>query len=534
MCQRTRSAGRKWLVVAGLFFCVGFTLACSQTYLTGVELTATAQTTVEAVEKTPELPTSTRQPTASSTLTHAPTRTRTPIPTKTSTPTIPTRPNDATAALIPPIIYYTQSGDTLPSLLIRFGVNLEEITMPEDVPDQGLIQPETLIVIPDVLGDVGPKEIIFPDSEVVFSRSALDFDTAKYINSANGFLASYKEELSSGMYTGAQLIHRVAIENSINPRLLLALLEYKSGWVFSKPGSITQTEYPLGYTDYHYVGLYRQLSWAVSQMSIGYYGWRAGLVTSIDFKDGSSIRLAPQLNAGTAAIQYLMAQLYTEPMRWMGSLSGPESLTAMYESMFGNPWIRAENVEPLYPTTLTQPELVLPFEAGHTWSYSGGPHSAWGPKGALAAVDFAPSSEEPGCAASTEWVVAVAPGKVVRSENGVVLLDLDGDGIEQTGWNILYLHIATQDRVPVGSILDVDDRIGHPSCEGGVATGTHVHIARKYNGEWILADGPVPFVLSGYTVHAGEADYLGTLIKGDIVVEAHTYGMYMTLITRPK
>jgi hypothetical protein len=31
------------------------------------------------------------------------------------------------------------------------------------------------------------------------------------------------------------------------------------------------------------------------------------------------------------------------------------------------------------------------------------------------------------------------------------------------------------------------DRIGHPSCEGGAANATHVHIARRYNGEWIPA-----------------------------------------------
>ena len=30
-------------------------------------------------------------------------------------------------------------------------------------------------------------------------------------------------------------------------------------------------------------------------------------------------------------------------------------------------------------------------------------------------------------------------------------LDLDGDGNEETGWVIVYLHIATEGRVPVGT-----------------------------------------------------------------------------------
>jgi len=75
----------------------------------------------------------------------------------------------------------------------------------------------------------------------------------------------------------------------------------------------------------------------------------------------------------------------------------------------------------------------------------------------------------------------------------VAVLDLDGDGNERTGWVILYLHLASQDMIRQGVMVKIGDPIGHPSCEGGKATGTHVHIARKYNGEWIPADGALPF-----------------------------------------
>ena len=57
------------------------------------------------------------------------------------------------------------------------------------------------------------------------------------------------------------------------------------------------------------------------------------------------------------------------------------------------------------------------------------------------------------------------------------------------------------------------DPIGLPSCEGGRATGSHVHIARKYNGEWILAEGPLAFNLEGWVAKNGEAAYDGTLTK---------------------
>ena len=102
----------------------------------------------------------------------------------------------------------------------------------------------------------------------------------------------------------------------------------------------------------------------------------------------------------------------------------------------------------------------------------------------------------------------------------MIFLDLDGDGDERTGWNILYLHVASKERAPTGQVVKAGDPVGFPSCEGGRTTGTHVHIARKYNGEWIIADGPIPFTLEGWVVHNGDQPYQGTLTKGGLVVIA--------------
>jgi LasA protease len=435
----------------------------------------------------------------------------------------------------PPVLYYTQSGDTLPNLAARFGVDQKEIILPDGHANgPELLAPNQLLVIPDVLNDVGSADAILPDSEVVFSPSAVNFDVDAFTRQAGGYLTNYKEWLSTGWASGAELVYRVALENSINPRLLLAILEYQGHWVYGQPENLAETDYPIGYVDFHHKGLYRQLSWAVQQLSIGYYGWRAGLITELDFSSsmkGSDLRIAPTLNAGSVAMQNLFSKLYNE-RKWGGVLYSPDGLMPLYEQMFDNPWLRAQSVEPLYPPTLVQPELQLPFLVGKTWSLTGGPHSAWGPDGALAAIDFAPASMDHGCAESQQWVSAAAAGTVVRSENGIVVIDLDGDGYEQTGWALFYLHIATKDRIGVGSIVDVDDRIGHPSCEGGVSTGTHFHFARKYNGEWLLADGPVPFVLSGYRAYAGDEPYLGRLVNGSHEVVASMYGDFYSNITR--
>jgi hypothetical protein len=114
----------------------------------------------------------------------------------------------------------------------------------------------------------------------------------------------------------------------------------------------------------------------------------------------------------------------------------------------------------------------------------------------------------------------------------MLLLDLDGDGHVQTGWVLLYLHLADRGRAAVGDRVNADDPLGHPSCEGGSATGTHVHIARRYNGEWLSAGSPIPFVLGGWTAHPGDQLYDGTLVKGSEVVKARPGGTPGSTIVR--
>ncbi|HQA70043.1 MAG TPA: M23 family metallopeptidase, partial [Aggregatilineales bacterium] len=149
---------------------------------------------------------------------------------------------------------------------------------------------------------------------------------------------------------------------------------------------------------------------------------------------------------------------------------------------------------------------------------------------AWAALDFV-SAEEVGlgCDVSPDWARAVADGVIARSEYGLVILDLDGDGFEGTGWTIFYLHLSSEDRpVQEGQRVKKGDPIGHPSCEGGVSYATHLHIARRYNGEWIAADcsecmleAPAPQLnMDGWLTYTFGKEYDGSMIKGEEYREA--------------
>jgi murein DD-endopeptidase MepM/ murein hydrolase activator NlpD len=223
---------------------------------------------------------------------------------------------------------------------------------------------------------------------------------------------------------------------------------------------------------------------------------------------------------------------------WRRALDPQQGFRDLYQQMFGDAWERARRVEPLIPPGLRQLELILPFEPGRLWSFTSGPHKAWESESSLAALDFAPASDQTGCLPTDAWVVAVGDGPIVRAGPGLLIQDLDGqtpsDGKEQTGWAILYMHIAEQERVAPGAYLRAGQRIGRPSCEGGPATGTHLHIARKYNGVWMAAGGALPFVLDGWTVQAGQKPYEGTLVNDGHTVVAHPYASFETHISRPE
>ena len=441
------------------------------------------------------------------------------------TPAIfPTRWSDAQY-----IYYPARSGDTLSALAKRFNIEEEQITSEQPIPPKSFINPGQVLRIPNTYISKTSPNLMFPDSEIINSPSAVNFDIENFIRNAGGFLSVYQENVDGKLITGADIVKRVSAEVSVNPRILLAFLEYRSHWVLGDPKMNADLNYPIGMHVPGKRGLYEELAMTASKMSVGYYAWRAGDMNYLIFRDSEEARLNPEYNAGTVAAQYLFSKFYYKDT-WQQALFGKDNFIDLYWQMFGDPWEPSRRIL-IFPSGITQPTLELPFSSGERWSLTGGPHYAWNSGSPWGALDFAPVTGEPECSVSKRWVTASAPGLIVRAANNVVVIDLDGDGYEQTGWSVLYLHIAQKGMIKAGTYVNVGDHIGHPSCERGRSTGTHVHITRKYNGEWLAADSPIPFVLSGWQAIADPKIYKGVLVKGNKVVVASPVGPQTSIIT---
>ncbi|MBC7875609.1 MAG: LysM peptidoglycan-binding domain-containing protein [Anaerolineales bacterium] len=436
------------------------------------------------------------------------------LPALAQTP-LPTRTTFTPGELVD---YTAQSGDTLPTLALRFNTTVDEILQANiQIPRDATTMPPGMpmkIPIYYLALWASPFQIL-PDHAFVNSPTGIGFNTAAFVAAQPGWLKNYRVYVSGDWRSGAEMVDYVAVNYSINPRLLLAILEHQSG-ALSQPDIPTRKNI-LGFTRRFWESPYLQLVVAANTLNNGYYSWRAG--TLLEFEDTNNILIRPDpwQNAASVALQYYYSRIFAGNEYTVAT--GPEGLIQTYEKFFGDPW---NDSFVLIPGSLQQPVLSLPFPSDQVWTYTGGPHTGWGTGEPLSAVDFAPPAEKSGCATAAveNFATAMADGLVVRSGIDGIALDLDKDGDERTGWVIFYLHLADEQRAPLGSDLEAGELIGYPSCRGGHSTGTHVHIARKYNGEWIVADSALPLTMSGWVAHNGSRDYLGTLTKGTSTVIA--------------
>lgn len=351
---------------------------------------------------------------------------------------------------------------------------------------------------------------IIPDSELVYGPVHEGWRVEDVI-SAESYLGKYTESVEGVVLNGPEIIQLVADRTRVSPRILIAMLEFRGGWI--RKANIADDGYAMGYRSATASGLYSQMIWAANQANRGYYGNTEAGITTISLADGTAIDVGSGVNPGTLGIlAWLGAQPGTNEATWRSEAQSSGFLNTFVE-LFGDPY-SWENYADDKPTS--QPDLALPWSSDETWYFTGGPHGGWASGSAWAALDFVPPENQFGCYTSNSWVTAVADGVVTRSGFGAVELDTDGDGYSGTGWTILYQHIDTRDRLAVGAQVKVGDRIGHPSCEGGFSSGTHLHIARLYNGRWVSADQTPNFDLGGWQASGSGAEYNGSLVRNGV------------------
>ena len=323
----------------------------------------------------------------------------------TETPIQPT-PNPARSAVQSSALYTVQPGDTLGVIAARYGVTVEEIiALNPQLQNPDALEVGQTLTTPGGSLPVGPDMKLIPDSELVYGPTASDFSLTSVVKYAPGFLRAYSEDVDGEVMSGVEIIHFVARSYSINPRLLLALLEYRGEWLTNPFPPQPKIDYPMGIPRANRAGLMRQMLDAADALNAGYYGWKYRGVTMLTFDDGLRVLYASTLNPGTVAVQHMLS-VGNSSTQWQRDVA-PTGFFDTYLSLFGDPFARA--YEPITPPDLTQPTLALPFARGEEWVYTGGPHGAYNSGPAQGAGAFPPPAPAPTSTSSPRcWLGSAA------------------------------------------------------------------------------------------------------------------------------
>ena len=147
------------------------------------------------------------------------------------TPT-PDTPHFQPAAARGAQTYTVQPGDTLGAIALRFNISVGTLQRANHIPDPNSLSVGVTLTIPAVTPQpTGPGFKLLPDSELVYGPMSIRLDVKAIIQSRHGYLSTYFQDVDGETLSGDQIVLRVSQDYSVNPALLLAVLEYRSAWL---------------------------------------------------------------------------------------------------------------------------------------------------------------------------------------------------------------------------------------------------------------------------------------------------------------
>ena len=336
---------------------------------------------------------------------------------------------------------------------------------------------------------------ILSDGQFVWGPNVGNFNIEAFLNGHDSPLASYAKSIESW-----------ARYYSINPRVVLTLLESNYELISNfdpsaDPGTVhqliekTSADLSLAFYQHMYEMGTRQKGRAPFFAQGG---------QSFEFEDGT----LAELTWSPSSASYALAAVESK-----GKLQNPTFSTQAvggigdFETAFGyffpetDPFDTTNNLEPDSPPP--DDYFQLPFPLGATWTFSG-VHS-WSGSAAYpdrSSLDFStPWSNYPD--SPYKNTVAAAPGNSLILEPNPAITDIpcwveiDHGG----GWSTHYYHLVnlgSSGAVGPMSQNQLIGGIGTETCNGGWASGPHVHFSLFYNGAPYDLEG---LKFSGWTIH---------------------------------
>jgi murein DD-endopeptidase MepM/ murein hydrolase activator NlpD len=356
---------------------------------------------------------------------------------------------------------------------------------------------------------------LISDGQFVWGPNAAGFDPHAYLQSRGSPLLPYAEHLALW-----------SDYSSVNPQVVLAVLEVQLGWVSSLTASVApgQVESQIETTAMELAAAFYEhlYIWGARRPE----GQSPPAGPLILFDNGTAQLLDPATSSGSYAIARVLGSGPAQDGLQAQAVTAGETerFTQVFGSLFPAVDLLDESNQ-ITPQAAPPSDLLqFPFPLGATWVASG-PHSwnggSYPPP--FSSLDFftggATCSNPPNL-----YAVAAATGAANRPYGYNCWLELD----HGAGWVTSYYHLRN---LYSGAPLSRNGKLGTIACElcaGGFSTGPHVHFSLKYNGAYASLEG---VKLSGWTVHVGAIPYdSGSFTRGGVTLNPYSpiYNDYQT------
>ncbi len=353
---------------------------------------------------------------------------------------------------------------------------------------------------------------LIADGQFVWGPNVGDFQVPAFLASIDSPFLPY-----------AQDVEAAAAITSVNPKILLTVLEVRFGYLTNGADGdpelvrqrIERTAYDLAIPFYDHM-----------------YTWGARrFKRPLQDKGPPAIVLNGSqqmvIQTTTSSASYALAAALAadqDLVGWQAALSplNGGGFSQTFAALFPETDL-LDSSNSLEPDTPPPADFFqFPFPLGAEWQFNG-PHSWCGGDSCYqqppdrSSMDFSTTWPK-GEPYPEHYSVAAAEGtgnvRTPYSGRPPCWVEVDHGG----GWKTSYYHLRNvPDPGDQGQVLRNQrvGSIGEETCNGGFASGAHVHFTLWYNGAYYDLDG---IQLSGWTVHSGPSPYNSGYLERDGVI----------------
>jgi murein DD-endopeptidase MepM/ murein hydrolase activator NlpD len=340
----------------------------------------------------------------------------------------------------------------------------------------------------------GSPAMLLNDARLLYAPGWGTEKVRQFLESRPGTLSQLRIWVGTQEVPVADIITGQCLLYGLNPKVVLALIEFESGLVDNPNPTSEALDLALGYADAATRGLDAQIRWGVRELFRGLRDY--AVLDTLLLRDGRTIPVPPGTNLGGYAILRLVAQTGDEATldRFQGA--GEDSFIEVYRRLFGeDPRQPLENL----PAPAPAPFLTKPYVGDYEVSSIYDHHSPFlSPDGQLVSHM---GEESPGLYydGHNGWdyaldvgvpVVAAADGQVIwagASDDGCgwpalgAVLD-HGNGYQTLYWHLSQVDVEAGQEVRRGEVLGL-------AGASGCAEGPHLHFAVYYLGRQTDPEG---------------------------------------------